>query len=248
MPITDKTVLDKLFSQHTFTCQIHPVIIAPEELVHVVGTQEPFRDQPDARARMLLTTGWLKIEIVRTELSDSESTGQVTGVQQAARAWLKQTDDKTANDRDQVRWLVEKTRQYESKQQIAQRVWLALALYNVGCRGLHFDAEGQIHWDGGETGRIGISADSAIDIAWSQGGHQTYASSFRQPDGTITRGKGRRRWNVYRLTVDTDATPLFERYARKVDEKVALIVASETYATQPQLPRNFYGGDAFQQA
>ena len=80
------------------------------------------------------------------------------------------------------------------------------------------------------------------------GGHQTYASSFRQPDGTITRGKGRRRWNVYRLTVDTEATPLFERYAHKVNEKVALIVASETYATQPQLPRNFYGGDAFQQA
>ena len=98
------------------------------------------------------------------------------------------------------------------------------------------------------AGRLGISADETLDLAWAQAKHETYASSFRQPDGTITRGKGRRRWNVYRLTVDTAAVPLFERYAKKVNEKVALIVASETYATQPQLPRNFYGGDAFQQA
>jgi hypothetical protein len=247
--LTNKTVIDNLFAEHSIPCQFYPAIVAPEELVHVVGAQEPIRDQPDARARMLLTAGWLKVENVRTELSDSERTSRVTAVQQAARAWLKQAAEKaTPADREQVRWVVEKTRSYESKQQIAQRIWLALVLYSVGCRGLVFDSEGRIHWEGGLSGRIGISPDAALDLAWSQTSHQIYAGSFRQPDGTITRGKGRHRWHVYRLTVDAAAAPLFERHAKQVNEKVALIVASETYATTPQLPRDFYGGDAFQQA
>jgi hypothetical protein len=135
MPSTNKTVLDHMFSEYTVPCQIHPAIVAPDELVHVVGAQEPIREQPDARARMLLTVGWLKVELVRTDLPDSERTSRVSAVQQAARAWLKQSDDKiTAADRDQVRWLIEKTRSYESKQQIAQRVWLALVLYSLDCR------------------------------------------------------------------------------------------------------------------
>jgi hypothetical protein len=249
MSLINKTVLDNLFADHIIPCQIHPVMVAPDELAHVVGAQEPIRDQPDARARMLLTAGWLKVEIVRTELPDSERTSRVTTVQQAARSWLKQPDDR-ANpaDREQVRWVIEKTRPYESKQQIAQRIWLALVLYGVGCRGLVFNSEGQIHWEGGIVGRIGIAPDATLDLAWQQASHQVYAASFRQPDGMITRGKGRHRWNVYRLTVDAGATPLFERHTKQVKQKVALIVASETYATQPQLPRDFYGGNAFQQA
>jgi hypothetical protein len=247
MPLVNKTVLDNLLADHSVTCQIYLAIVAPEELVHVAGAQEPIRDQPDARARMLLAAGWLKVENVRTDLPEAERSSRVTAVQQAARARLKQLDDKSA-DRDQVRWVVEKTRSYESKQQIAQRIWLALVLYSVGSRGLKFDAEGQILWDGGQVGRIGIAPDAALDLAWTQSSHQTYAGSFRQPDGTITRGKGRHRWNVYRLTIDGAAAPLFERYSKPVTEKVALIVASETYATTPQLPRDFYGGDAFQQA
>jgi hypothetical protein len=249
MPSTNKTVLDHLFREYTVPCQIHPAIVAPDELVHVVGAQEPIREQPDARARMLLTVGWLKVELVRTDLPDSERTSRVSAVQQAARAWLKQSDDKiTAADRDQVRWLIEKTRSYESKQQIAQRIWLALVLYSLDCRGLAFDSDGQTIWEGGIVGRLGLAPDAALDLAWSQTNRQVYVSSFRQPDGTIMRGKGRHRWNVYRLTADAAAAGLFERHAKPAKQKVALIVASETYATQPQLPRNFYGGDAFQQA
>jgi hypothetical protein len=247
MPLVNTTVLDNLLADHSVTCQIYPAIVAPDELVHVAGAQEPIRDQPDGRARMLLAAGWLKVENVRTDLPEAERSSRVTAVQQAARAWLKQSDDKSA-DRDQVRWVVEKTRSYESKQQIAQRIWLALVLYSVGSRGLKFNAEGQIIWEGGLVGRIGIGPDAALDLAWTQSSHQTYAGSFRQPDGTITRGKGRHRWNVYRFTIDAAAAPLFEHYAKPVTEKVALIVASETYATTPQLPRDFYGGDAFQQA
>ena len=137
MPPTNETVLDNLFNNYAFTCQIHPAIVAPDDLVHVVGTQEPIRDQPDARARTLLAAGWLKVESVRTTLSDSDSTGRVTAVQQAARAWLKQSDDKaTTADREQVRWLVEKTRQYESKQQIAQRVLAGAGAVQHGLPGI----------------------------------------------------------------------------------------------------------------
>ncbi len=247
MSLVNKTVLDNLLADHSVTCQIYPAIVAPDELVHVVGAQEPIREQPDARSRMLLAAGWLKVENIRTDLPEAERSSRVTTVQQAARAWLKQSDEKSA-DREQVRWLVEKTRSYESKQQIAQRTWLALVLYSIGNRGLKFDADGQILWEGGVAGRIGIAPDVALDLAWAQSSHQTYAGSFRQPDGTITRGKGRHRWNVYRLAIDDAAAALFEHYAKPVKEKVALIVASETYATTPQLPRDFYGGDAFQQA
>lgn len=250
MAPTNQTILDHLFNEYTMTCQVHPVIVTPDEMVHVVGAQEPIRDQPDARSQMLLTAGWLKVEHVRTELPDSEIAGRVSAVQQAARSRLKQMDDKTAAaDRDQVRWLVEKTRTYESKQQIAQRVWLALVLYNLGCRGLAFDPEGQIIWQGGMAAKIGTSPDANLDLAWSQTSRRVYVSSFRQPDGTVVRGKGRHRWNVYCLTIDSAAAPLFDRYAQKVHEKVALIVASETYATQPLPASNFYGGsNEFQQA
>ena len=245
----DNTVIDKLFSEHVLTCQVQPIIVAPDDLAHVVGAQEPMRNQPDDRAQMLLTAGWLKVESVRIDLPESDRSDRVATVQRAARAWLKQSSpDGNPADREQVRWMVEKTRSYESKQQIAQRVWLALILYSLGHRGLRFDSEGQIHWDSGSTGRLGLSPDATLDLAWQQRDSQVYVSSFRQPDGTITRGKGRHRWNVYRLTVDRAAAPLFEHRAKKVSETVALIVASETHATQPQLPRDFYGGDAFQQA
>jgi hypothetical protein len=249
MPPTNKTVLDTLLNDYALSCQARPVIVAPEDLVHVVGAQEPVRDQPDARARMLLTLSWLKIEYVRVDLPENKRMEQIAGLQKAARAWLKQAaDDVKPAEREQVRWLVEKTRPHESKQQIAQRIWLALVLYNMGSRGLVFDAEGQIRWDGGMTGRIGVSPDSLLDIAWSQANHQSYAASFRQPDGTIMRGKGRQRWHVYHITIDPSAAPLFDRRTQQVHEKVALIVCSDIHATQPQLPRDFYGGDAFQQA
>jgi hypothetical protein len=243
------TVLDTLFSEHALKCQIRPVMVAPEEMVHIVGAQEPVRDQPDARARMLLTMNWLKVDYIRVDLPENKRIEQVTGLQKAARATLKQAmDTMKPADREQVRWIVEKTRPHESKQQIAQRVWLAIVLYSLDFRGLVFDDEGQIRWDGGMTGRIGLAPDVLLDMAWSQENHQSYAASFRQPDGVITRGKGRQRWHVYRITIAPEAARLFERRAVPVHEKVALIIASDTHATQPQLPRNFYGGDAFQQA
>jgi len=249
MTAMPKTVLDRLLSQQPVACQVQPVTIAPDELVHVVGTQEPVRDQPDDRARMLLSIGWLKIEVVQPELPESERSNFVSTLQQAARAWLKQAGESASPaDREQVRWMIEKTRSRESNQQIAQRVWLAAVLYGLGHRGLAFDSEGQIHWAGGIAARIGLSPDAILDLARANGTLQTYTASFRQPDGTITRGKGRHRWHIYRLTIDPAADPLFERRAKQVKERVALIVASETYATQPLLPRDFYGGDEFQQA
>ncbi|MBN1565383.1 MAG: hypothetical protein JXA10_16170 [Anaerolineae bacterium] len=253
-----QTVLDTLFGQYVLTCQVRPVMVAPDELVHVVGAQEPVRDQPDVRARMLLTMNWLKVEYVRVDLPDNKRLEQVMALQKAARAALRQSADSATPplipieqpaEREQVRWLVEKTRPHESKQQIAQRVWLAMVLHSLGFRGMKFDDEGQIFWDGGGmAGRIGLAPDALLDVAWPQTAHQSYAASFRQPDGAITRGKGRQRWHVYRLTIDPAADPLFARRAAPVQEKVALIVASDMRATQPQLPLNFYGGDAFQQA
>lgn len=249
MPSVKNTILDTLLSEHAVTCHIRPVIVAPEELVHVVGTQEPVRDQPDDRAHMLLTAGWLKVEYVKIDLTEVERANRVLALQQAARTWLKQeTAGVDQTEREQARWMVEKTRSRESKQQIVQRVWLALVLYSLGQRGLRFAPDGQIHWEGGYTGRIGLSPNAAVDLAWPQHEHKIYVASFRQPDGTITRGKGRHRWNTYCLTIDPATKPLFERRAQQLTEKVALIVASETHATQPQLPRDFYGGDAFQQA
>jgi hypothetical protein len=242
------TVLDRLLSDRLISCQIQPLHIGPDELVHVVGSQEPIRDQPGDRARLLLNIGWLTVESIQIELPEAERLNLVSALQQAARAWLKSTGDASSEDREQVRWVAEKTRSRESNQQIAQRVWLAAALYGLGHRGLAFDQEGRIRWEGGLAGRIGLSPNDAIDLAWEQGNRQTYTASFRQPDGTITRGKGRNRWNIYRLTLAPEAAFLFERRAKTVRESVALIVASETFATQPQLPRDFYGGDAFQQA
>jgi hypothetical protein len=245
----DQTVLDELLSGHAIACQTQPVKVVADDMVHVVGTQEPVREQPDDRARMLLTTGWLRIEHIQSELPEEALADLVATVQQAARTWLKQAGGKAkAADREQVRWLVEKTRSHESKLQIAQRVWLAIVIYSLGFRGLVFDEEGQIRWQGGMAGRIGLSPDDAIDLAWQQGNRETYTASFRHADGTITRGKGRRRWDIYKLIIDPAAEPLFARRAEKDHERVALIVASETHATQPQLPRDFYGGDAFQQA
>jgi hypothetical protein len=249
MVAADSTILDKILSSHSAACQLRVVKVTAEELVHVVGSQEPVRDQPDERARLLLAAGWLKIETVELELPDSERANFVTAIQQSARTWLKQAGDSpTPEDRDQVRWLVEKTRSRESKQQIAQRVWLAAVVYNMNHRGIAFDSEGQVLWQAGIAGRIGLSPDDALDLAWQHGDHQVYTASFRQADGTITRGKGRQRWYVYRLTIDSAADPLFERRAKKTHEKVALIVASEIHATQPRLPRDFYGGNEFQQA
>ncbi|NDJ78295.1 MAG: hypothetical protein GYB65_18760 [Chloroflexi bacterium] len=244
-----ESLLDVLLAKHPVPCQVESMEIQPDEIVHVVGTQEPVRDQPDSRAQLLLRTGWLKVDLIQIALSPDERAQLVTEVQGAARNWLKQAGSPVqATERDQVRWLVEKTRSHESALQIGQRVWLALVLHGLGCRGLRFDNEGQIHWQEGLVGRIGLAPDAAIDLAWSQPTRQTYTASFRQPDGTITRGKGRRRWFAYRLTIDPSAAFLFEQRAQKTQNAVALIVASEIHATQPQLPRDFYGGDAFQQA
>jgi hypothetical protein len=243
------SILDKLLSSHTFSCQIQPTSIKPDDIVHVVGSQEPVRNQPDDRARTLFAVGWLKIEHVRTTVSEPRRAAMVTAIQQAAQNWLK-LPEKPAEpaDHQQAHWLVEKTRSHESSQQIIQRIWLALVLYNLGYRSLHFNEDGQVSWDQGMTGRIGISPDAMIDLAWEQANHVTFSASFRRPDGSITRGKGRQRWHIYRFALDPATGALFERRRQPVAEKVALIVASETFATQPQLPRDFYGGDAFQQA
>ena len=203
MTTDNKTILDHLLGSHPVNCQAQPIIVAPEELVHVVGAQEPVRDQPDERARMLLTAGWLKIEHIRTDFQDTEIADVVTALQQSARMWLKNpANQASAVDREQIRWLVEKTRPRESKQQISQRVWLAAVLYALEHRGLSFNPEGQVHWDNGSTARIGLAPDAVLDLAWAQGSRQTYAASFRQPDGTILRGKGRHRWTIYRLKLD----------------------------------------------
>ncbi len=243
------SLLDSFFAQFSLNLHIEPVTIAPDELVHVAGTQEPVRDQPDERARVLLTAGWLKIESITVALDEAERANIVAQLQHAARNWLKQSS-KTAQpaEREQVRWMVEKTRAHESKQQISQRIWLGMVLSSLGCHGLRFDADGQILYSEGVVGRIGIAPDAALDVAWAQTNHNVYTASFRHPNGTVTRGKGRHRWYIYRLTVAPEADFLFERHAQHVRESIALIVASENHATQPQLPRNFYGGNEFQQA
>jgi len=246
--MTTSTVLDTLFADHALNATPHPVTVSEKDLVHVVGAQEPVRDQPDDRARSLLSLGWLTIELIDPGLPEAERAGVVTALQQAARAWLKQASTGHTADKEQVRWLFEKTRSHESKQLIAQRVWLALVIYSLGHRGLRFDAEGGIWWDEGRALRIGVSPDDVLDLAWTLPARATYTASFRQPTGAITRGKGRSRWHTYRVTIAPEAALLFERRTQVEREAIALIVASETFGSQPMLPRDFYGGDAFQQA
>jgi hypothetical protein len=245
----DKTILDRLLHVHELPCEIRAVTITENELVHVAGTQEPVRDQPDERLRALLEAGWLAVESVQATTAPETWQRHVVAVQHSARNWLAQPPaDCSEADRQQVRWIVEKTRSHESKQQIIHRLWLSVILYSLDKRGLRFDDEGQIHWEDGITGRIGLSPDGQLDLAWPQGQHAIYVASFRAPDGSVSRGKGRQRWHVYRLTIDPAADVLLQRRQQIVHETVALIVASETYATRPQLPRDFYGGDKFQQA
>lgn len=246
--MTTSTVLDTLFADHALDATPHAVTVRDKELVHVFGAQEPVRDQPDERARSLLSLGWLTVELIDPGLPEAERAGVVTAIQQAARAWLKQAGAGRSAEKEQVRWLFEKTRSHESKQLIAQRVWLALVIYSLGHRGLRFDAEGGIWWDDGRALRIGVSPDDVLDLAWTLPARATYTASFRQPAGAITRGKGRSRWHTYRVTIAPEAAPLFERRAQVEREAIALIVASETFGSQPMLPRDFYGGDAFQQA
>ncbi len=246
--LADKTILDILLSEHPFTCQIQSVEVTADDLAHVFGTQEPVRDHPDDRARTLLQCGWLHVEYINPSLGADERPALVNAIQQQARAKIKQQPSLADHERQQVRWLWEKTRTHESTQQITQRVWLAVVLYNLGFRGLTFDAEGQIRYEGGMTARIGYAPDLALDLIWESANPALYVASFRQADGVVVRSKGRQRWHIYRVTLNPAAKVLFERRARAVKEKVALIVASDIHATRPQLPRDFYGGDAFQQA
>jgi len=245
----NKTILDTFLSEYAIQSTAQPINANEDELVHIVGAQEPVRDQPDERSRMLLREGWLTVESLKIDLKAAERKQLVTALQHAAQDWLRQPpDNSTANDQQQIRWLVEKTRSHESKQQIAHRVWLTLVLHSQGQRNLHFDHAGRTHWDGGIAGRIGLSPDELLDLVRQHDSHTVYTTSFRAPDGTIARGKGRQRWHVYRLTIDPVVDSLFACRKQPVEEKVALIVASEIYATQPQLPRDFYGGNEFQQA
>lgn len=243
------TILDTFLSEYAIQCTTQTIDANENELVHIVGAQEPVRDQPDERSRMLLRESWLMVESLEPTLATSERKMLVLTIQQAATEWLSQSANNVGDsDHQQIRWLVEKTRPHESKQQIAHRVWLALILHSQGHQNLRFDANGYTSWDEGIAGRIGMAPDDLLDVVWEHGSHTAYATSFRAPDGTIARGKGRQRWHVYRLTLDPATDPLFRCRQHSVTKKVALIVASETYATQPQLPRDFYGGNEFQQA
>lgn len=244
----DVTVLDRLYRAAALECQRQPVRVSLDEVAHVFGTQEPVRSQPAGRAQSLVTAGWLELAYIQVELPEAERMNVVKSLQQAAQAWLKEHPDADDAARKQAHWMSQKTRTYESPQQIVQRVWLGLVLYSLGKRGLAFDAEAQVRWGEMRTGRVGLAPDAVIDIAWEQPAHETYTASFRAQDGTVVRGKGRQRWHVYHVVIQPDARALFERYAQRVEQTVALIVASETYATQPQLPRDFYGGNPFQQA
>lgn len=242
------TILDELLASYRFACQRKTIKVTPDELAHVFGTQEPVRSLPDSRARTLLQLGWLHVEHIDVSLPLDERGKLVSAIQEHARNWLKKTPSQPEEAQQQVRWLFSKTRGVESPQQIAHRVWLATVLYNLGMRGLAFNAEGQILYQGGQTARIGHAPDDAIEVIRNAPQPVLYTASFRQPDGTIWRGKGRQRWYVYCVTLDPVSRVLFERERPIVREKVALIVASDTHAKRPQLPRDFYGGDAFQQA
>ncbi len=243
------TVLDTFFSHVQLDLLVSPVQVQENELVHVMGTSEPVRDHPDERTRSLLGAGLLVVESVKATLPEEKRLELVTDIQNKARAWLKAPPPEAdAEMMQQVRWLFSKARAKESPQQIIQRVWLTAVLYNLGMRHLRYTDKGGIRWDGGSTERIGMGPDAHLDAAIESGQHTLYVASYRRPDGTVVRGKGRQRWYIYRLRLDPSVDVLFERRKTIVQENVALIVASETRATQPQLPRDFYGGDEFQQA
>ena len=243
------TALDSFFSHTQITLRAKPVEVQENELAHVMGTTEPVRNHPDEHARSLLGAGLLQVESITTPLPEKKRLALVKEIQDKARAWLQNPPPEADPDMvKQVRWLFSKTRGQESPQQIIQRVWLSAVLYNLGMRGIRYTEEGRILWEGGATERIGLGPDKHLEATIERGEHTLYAASYRKPDGTVVRGKGRQRWYIYRLTVDPSADVLFERRKEIVRENIALIVASETRATQPQLPRDFYGGDEFQQA
>lgn len=242
------TILDELLASYRFDCQRKAIKATPDELAHIFGAQEPVRSQPDSRARTLVQLGWLHIEYIDISLPLDERGKLVSAIQEHAHDWLKKNSSQPEEVQQQVRWLISRTRGVESPQQIVHRVWLTAVLYNLGMRGLAFNEEGQILYQGGQTARIGYAPDPAIELIRQTPRPVLYTASFRQPDGAIWRGKGRQRWYVYCVTLDPASRVLFERERPIVREKVALIVASDTHAKRPQLPRDFYGGDAFQQA
>ncbi len=244
----DRTILDTLLSDFHLKCRPKPVQVDASDLTHVFGTQEPVRSHPEGRAQSLWRLGWLHIEYIDVTLSLKQRGEMVAAIQQRAQEWLAQNPTQPSEVQQQVRWLFQKARSVESPQQLSQRVWLATVLYNLGLRGLAFNEAGEILYEGGRTPRIGIGPDMAIEQAWQCASPVLYTASYRQADGVVWRGKGRQRWHVYRITLDPLARALFEREKPPVSEKVALIVASDTHAKRPQLPRDFYGGDAFQQA
>ncbi len=244
----DRTILDTLLSNYRFECQPQPVQVSALELTHVFGTQEPVRSQPDGRAQSLRVLGWLHVEYIDAAVPLDKRGEMVVAIQQRARERLAQNPALSPEEHLQVSWFFERTRSAESPQQLSQRVWLATVLYNLGLRGLAFNEEGEILYEGGRTPRIGGAPDMALELAWQCASPVLYTASYRQADGVVWRGKGRQRWHIYRITLDPVARVLFEREKPQVWEKVALIVASDTHAKRPQLPRDFYGGDAFQQA
>src|SRR5690606_21538337 len=63
-PLMPSTVLDVLFAAHAIDVTAPTAAVSDKELVHVFGTQEPVRDQPDDRARALLSLGWLAVELM----------------------------------------------------------------------------------------------------------------------------------------------------------------------------------------
>ncbi|MBN1287530.1 MAG: hypothetical protein JXB47_19170 [Anaerolineae bacterium] len=232
-----------------------------ENLVHyLTGTQEPWSDKPGARTDFLLRGSLLGVHRVTPSPDTSPGVwvGLVTQAQAKAQSLVPQAPDGEA--RLQLLFFNERTRSHESKQQIQQRVWLALVMFNLGERGLRFDpAEGAVLTESAVFGApVGAAPDDILEGAGVRhAGHfyvVTFAERVRGDDEEgeypveLAKGRGRMRWYVHQVRLASEAAHFLALESEPIHRRIALVVAGEEHATRPSLPRDYYRDAAFQQA
>lgn len=230
-----------------------------ENLVHyLLGTQEPWIDRPAARMDFLLREGLVRVHRVLPDPATGEARWAelVDMAKQRANAMSHEAGDLRA--RLETGSFVWHVRRGESRAQIAQRVWLALVMYNLGQRGLVFDPEGAVLAEGGAFGApVGVAPDLALELARARRADRFYVATYahRLRDDAesaypveLARGRGRMRWYVHEVRVDPGAWRLFDIEPKPVQPHIALVVAGDEHATRAGLPRDYYRDSAFQQA
>lgn len=260
-----KSIIDRLFDalpSLRFTVKDTPFEpVGPKNLVHyLTGTQDPWQDKPGSRTDFLLRNNLLTIHRISPDSATTSDDWAALVIQAQKRAQTMIVQAENPDQKRQLRFFNERARTYESKQQIQQRVWLALVMFNLGKRGLRFDpVEGAVLSDGPTFGApIGCAPDSALELARQQHTEHFYFATFaerlRQADEEgdypveLAKERGRMRWHIHQARLADTAYRFLTLEPEPVHRQIALVVAGEEYATRPSLPRDYYRDGAFQQA